>query len=64
MKLNGHYFTSKLESAELHIFSDASLEEMCMVAYFGADTESGVQLSFVVGKCRIAPMKQLTIPKL
>ena len=49
---------------ELHIFSDASSEAMCVVAYMRAETANGNQLCFVVGKCRIAPMKQQTIPKL
>ena len=64
MNLERNYFTTKPEVVELHIFSDASLEAMCMVAYLRAETANGVQLCFVVGKCRIAPMKQQTIPKL
>ena len=64
MKLERNYFTTKPEVVELHIFSDASLEAMCMVAYLRAETANGVQLRFVVGKCRVAPMKQQTIPKL
>ena len=61
MKLERNYFTTKPEVVELHIFSDASLEAMCMVACLRAETANGVQLCFVVGKCRIAPMKQQTI---
>ena len=37
---------------------------MCKVAYLRAEDDDGVELSFVIGKCRIAPMKQQTIPKL
>ena len=58
------YFKGKPQSMQLHIFSDASLEAMCVVSYIRALTENGVEVSFVVGKCRIAPMKQQTIPKL
>ena len=63
MQLNRNYFTSKQGSAELHILFDVLLEGMCMVTYFREKTECGAQLSFVVGICRIAPMKQQTIPK-
>ena len=48
----------------MHIFSDASLESLCIIAYVRAEDEDGVKLSFVIGKCRVAPMKQQTIPKL
>ena len=48
VKLNWNYFTSKLASAKLHLFSDASLKVMCMFVYFKAETKSGVQLCFVV----------------
>ena len=37
---------------------------MCLVAYFRAETETGVQLFSVNGKCRIAQMKRCTFPKL
>ena len=37
---------------------------MCIVAYLRVEDEDGVELSFVIGKCRIAQMKQQTIPKL
>ena len=56
MKLNWKYFSE-------HVFSDASLEAMCMVAYLRAETESSVQLCFDFGECGFAPLKQQTIPK-
>ena len=62
--LPGRYFSAMPKSIQLHIFSDASLEAMCIVAYFRAETEDGIEVSFVLGKCRIAPMKQLSIPRL
>ena len=37
---------------------------MYIVAYVRAEDEVGVELSFVIGKCRVAPIKQQTIPKL
>ena len=38
---------------------------MCIVAYIATDNKIGVaKLSFVVGKTRIARIRQLSIPKL
>ena len=37
---------------------------MCMVAYLRNQIDIDNQLSFVIGKCRIDPMKQLSIPRL
>ena len=58
------YFSNIPKNLQLHIFSDASLEAMCIVAYFRGETEEGIEVSFVLGKCRIAPIKQLSIPRL
>ena len=52
------------QNVQLHIFCDASLEAMCIVAYFRAETDAGNEVSFVLGKCRVAPIKQLSIPRL
>ena len=38
---------------------------MCIVAYTATYNKTGVaEVSFVVGRSRIAPMRQLSIPKL
>ena len=62
--LKRRFFMSQFDRVDLHIFSDASLDSMCIVAYMRALTSNGTEVSFVTGKCRIAPMKQQTIPKL
>ena len=49
---------------DLHQFSDASRESMCIVAYLRAQDHDELELSFVTGRCRIAAMKQQTILKL
>ena len=59
-----NYFSDNLKNVQLHIFSDASLEAMCIVAYFRAEVNDGVEVSFVLGKCRIAPIKQMSISHL
>ena len=64
MPLKRRYFERSYKKIYLHIFSDASLESMCIVPYLRAEDEDGLELSFVFGKCGIAPMKQQTIPKL
>ena len=49
------------EVVDLHVFADASLDAMCIVAYF-RDQQTG-EPAYVVGKCRVAPMKQQSIPR-
>ena len=53
---------SGVNKVDLHIFTDASLEAMCMVAYFRKQ-ESG-EVTFVIGKCRVAPIRIMTVAKL
>ena len=64
MPLKRRYFEKSYKKTDLHIFSDASLESMCIVAYVRAADGDGVELSFVIGKCRVVPKKQQTFPKL
>ena len=45
-----------------YIFADASLDAMCIVAYFRYQ-QTG-KIAYVVGKCRVAPMKQQSSPRL
>ena len=59
-----NYFSDNPKNVELHIFNDASLEAMCIVAYFRAEVNDGVEVFFVLGKCRIAPIKQLYLPRI
>ena len=47
---------------DLRIFADASLDAMCIVAYC-RDQQTG-EIAYVVRKCRVAPMKQQSIPRL
>ena len=54
--------SENVEVVDLHVFADASLAAMCMVAYFRGQ-QSG-ELAYVVRKCRVAPMKQQSIPRL
>ena len=62
--LQRQYFANSCSNHELHVLSDASLETMCMIAYFGNQNDIENWLSFVIGKCRIAQRKTLSIPRL
>ena len=55
----------KVVSYRLHHFSDASQVGYGVVSYLCAVNEAGeIHCSFVMGKARVAPLKQMTIPKL
>ena len=59
------YFNTLENKIELHVFSDASEDTMCAVAYLRSQPkEYSSGLAFVIGKSRIAPMRHLSIPSL
>ena len=65
IKLERRYISAIPQNGQLYIIRDASLEAMCIVAHFrAAETDAGNEVSFVIGKCKIAPIKQLSIPRL
>ncbi|XP_068697431.1 uncharacterized protein [Montipora foliosa] len=52
------------QSVELHIFCDVSEIAYGAVTYFRTITLGQVNVSFVISKTRLAPIKTLTIPRL
>ena len=62
MAIERRYLSKNIEVVDLHVFADASLDAMCVVAYF-RDQKTG-ELAYVVGKCRVAPLKQQSNPRL
>ena len=50
---------------QLHVFVDASIVATCAVVYLRSlnKTSDEVQTAFVIGKCKVAPVKQLSVPK-
>ena len=62
MVLKRTYFESGVNKVDLHIFSDALLEAMFMVAYLRKQ-EKG-EVAFVIGKCRVVPIRDITVAKL
>ena len=58
-----HY--GNLVSSELHHFADASEIGYGTVSYIRMEDESGeIHCSFLLGKSRVTPLKQVTIPRL
>ncbi|XP_038138994.1 uncharacterized protein LOC119782185 [Cyprinodon tularosa] len=51
-------------TAQLHHFSDASQVGYGTVSYLRLKNEHHVHLAFLLGKARVAPLKQTTIPRL
>ncbi|XP_046868771.1 uncharacterized protein LOC124461276 [Drosophila willistoni] len=61
-----HYFGSEMvKSIKLHVFTDASESAYAAVAYWRATYQNGdVQVSFVCGKTKCAPMRTMSVPRL
>ena len=63
--IDRRYFNRERDKTELHVFADASEDTMCAVAYLRSKPkEYSADLAFVMGKCRVAPMRHLSIPRL
>ena len=62
MSINRLYFENGCTNLRLYIFTDESEEAMCIVAYL--QDEAMLKLTYVRGKCRGAPIRHMTIPKL
>ena len=62
MSINRLYFENGCRKLRLHIFTDASEEAMSIVAYL--QEEATLKPTYVIGKCLVAPIRHMTIPKL
>ena len=62
MSISRLYFENGCSNFRLHIFTDASEEAMCIEAYL--PDEATLRLTYVIGKCRVAPIRHMTIPNL
>ena len=49
MPLKRRFFERSYTKTDLHVFSDASQESLCIVAYMQAEDEDGMKLSFGIG---------------
>lgn len=52
------------EKREIHVFVDASDSAMAAVAYIRGNGPGGTKAYIVASKCKVAPRKQATIPRL
>lgn len=55
--------TVHYNDAQLHIFCDASLKAMCAVAYWRWTYNGTIHIAFVASKCRVLPVKPITVPR-
>ena len=63
--IDRRYFRTAKDKWELYVFADSSEDTMCAVAYLRSKPEEcSADLPFVIGKCRVAPMRHLSIPRL
>lgn len=59
------YHSKKVINTTLHVFTDASMDAYCGVCYFRFEFENeSVHTCLVLSKCRVAPLKYLSVPKL
>ncbi|XP_058817214.1 uncharacterized protein LOC131680519 [Topomyia yanbarensis] len=59
------YFRSPYKNnLQIHVFVDASEAAYSCVAYFRLASETGIEVSLIGAKSKVAPLKMLTIPKL
>ena len=58
------YLVSNNQYVELHVFCDASYSAICAVAYFVLNHGDTSSVVYVLGKARVAPIKQQIITKL
>ena len=60
------FINKAIKETALHTFSDASEYALSAVSYLRIDyvDETTVQVKFIMGKARVAPIKRMTIPNL
>ena len=56
--------TDQETNHQLHVIVDASTVALAAVAYIRTQKHDKIfQTSFLLGKCKVAPIKQLSVPK-
>ena len=62
MSINRLYFENGCTNLRLHIFTDVSEEVLRNLAFL--QDQATLKLIYVIRKCRLAPIRHTTIPKL
>ena len=63
--IDRRYFNTAGENTELHVFADAFEDTMSAVSYLRSQPkEYSADLAFVIGKCKVAPIRHLSLPRL
>ncbi|XP_058827913.1 uncharacterized protein LOC131687843 [Topomyia yanbarensis] len=60
----GPALSSEIRNLQWHVFTDASENAYGCVAYFRAEIGGKVHCTLVMSRSKVAPLKQLTIPRL
>ena len=58
------FHRNECQNVQLHVFSDASEIAYGTVSYFHTETRGCIDVSFVISKTRLVPIKTLTVPQL
>ena len=64
LSIKRYYGWEKGSEVQLHVFADASEMGLCVVACLRFESDDIINVSFVMGKTRVAPIKTTTIPNL
>ncbi|XP_065062455.1 uncharacterized protein LOC135689235, partial [Rhopilema esculentum] len=56
--------TDKVNKCYLHGFADASKKAYCAMVYLVCETDTGMHSRLICAKTRVAPLKELSIPRL
>ena len=59
-----YFSTGNPQTVQMHVFCDSSTKTYEEVVYLRSTTKIGVQVSMVMSKSRVSPLKKLTLPTL
>ena len=57
-------FRLNLRESRAAILSDSSLEQICIVTYLCSEDDEAVEVSLIIGQCKLTPTIHRTIPML
>ncbi|XP_062700972.1 uncharacterized protein LOC115254910 [Aedes albopictus] len=60
----GRWKSTEIETLQLHVFTDASLQAYGSAAYFRATVGGEVRCALVMARAKVAPLKRQSVPRL